>query len=472
MQYNYLVTFLLVSFLCLGQGPVLEADINVGDGNSTPTNLTDFNGELLFRATNGSANSGGSGNELFKFTVDGGAELVVDLRPGSNSSPNNFIIFNDKLYFTAFDVNVGGVDLFSYDGADVVSESLYETQFSGLFNPVFHNGKLYFAGFDSNFTPNRLIEFDGTTGAEVPGSGDEAVLGGQFIGLGDDLLVYMELATEPTDVGRELYKYSITNGTFELVKDINPGDGNSNLSNFVLIGDEVYFEALNELWKTDGTEAGTVKITAAETDALEVDDFFVWDGILYFEGTNDDGRELWKYDPTTDETTQLTSITGENEDHRPSDFVVYDGFLYYAGRDGNDTNDHLWRTDGQTVEQLDDFIQNVAELAVYDNRIFFRGNEEEVTGNELFSFDPESLSIERVNPLQNLAVYPNPVKNQIHFSQELNGGEFQLFNLQGKLIQQGEIIDQTIPTSVQQGFYLLKVSDVHNFHKTFKIIVE
>lgn len=472
MQYNYLFSFFFVSFLCLGQAPVLEADINVGDGNSTPTSLTDFNGELLFRATNGSANSGGSGIELFKFTVDEGAELVVDLRPGANSSPNNFILFNDKLYFTAFDVNVGGIDLFSYDGTDVVSESLYGNQFSGLFNPVLHNGKIYFAGFDSNFTSNKLIEFDGTIGGEVLGSGEEAVLGGQFIGLGDDLLVYMTLATEPTDVGRELYKYAILEGTFELVKDINPGGGNSNLSNFVNLGNEVYFRALNELWKSDGLEAGTVKITATEAENLEVNNLFVWDGQLYFEGNNEDGRELWKYDPVTDQASRLSFISGSNDDHRPSDFVVYDGYMYYSGRDGNNSEDHLWRTDGITVEQLDNFIISVAQLEIYDNRIFFRGAEDEVTGLELYSFDPESLSVVQINPLNELVVYPNPVQNQIHFSQELPDAHYQLFNLQGKLIQQGEINNQRIQTNLQQGMYLLKVVDQANFNKTFKLSVE
>lgn len=472
MNKIYFFSLFMTFFLATAQNTVLEADINVGDGNSTPTQLTEYDGELIFRASNGTSSSGGSGNELFKFTIDDGAELVVDLRPGSNSTPNNLTLFDGKLFFTAFDVNVGGVDLFSYDGVEVSSESLYGNQFSGLFNPVVHNCKIYFTGFDSNFTFNRLIEFDGTTGGEVPGSGDEVVLGGQFIGLGDHLLVYMNLATEPTDVGRELYKYSIPDETFELVKDINPGDENSNLSNFAKLDNEVYFEALNELWKTDGTEAGTLKITATENENLEVDDLFVWEGDLYFEGNNDDGRELWKYNPVADEATQLSSISGGNDDHRPSNFVIHNGFMYYAARDGQDTEDHLWRTDGITVEQLDDFIISVSELAVFDNRIFFRGEEENVTGNELYSFDPESLSVVQINPLNKLVVYPNPLQNTISFNQDLPDANYQLFNLQGKLIQQGEINNQSIQTNLQQGMYLLKVVDQDNFNKTFKLTVK
>ena len=54
-------------------------------------------------------------------------------------------------------------------------------------------------------------------------------------------------------------------GNLELVKDINPLTGSSNPSNSIAIGTTLYFTANDgvsgvELWKSDGTAAGTVRV--------------------------------------------------------------------------------------------------------------------------------------------------------------------------------------------------------------------
>ena len=43
-----------------------------------------------------------------------------------------------------------------------------------------------------------------------------------------------------------------------LLKDINPGPGNSTPFNFILLDDVVYFQAnTHQIWRTDGTIGGT-----------------------------------------------------------------------------------------------------------------------------------------------------------------------------------------------------------------------
>lgn len=468
MKYFY-GAFMLIASVLTAQ-VTLEEDIRSGTDSSSPTGLSDYNGELLFRA-----NDGTTGNELFKFTLSSGVELVEDIRTGTTSSgnplsstPNNFVIFDGKLFFTAYDPNVSGVDLFSYDGTSVVSESLYQNQFSGLFNPLIAYDRIYYVGFDSSFTPNKLIQFDGTTGSEVPGSGEESVLGGNFIDYNNGLLVYMR--SDNVDVGAELFFYDVSANSFSLIKDIDTGTSSSSISQFTKLNGEVYFEAENQVWKTNGTETGTILVSTIDNAGVSsVREFFEWNDELYFEGDDGNGDQLWKYNPTTDVLTQLSNINGANTNHDPSDYVVFDGFLYYAAEDENDTESHLWRTDGSSIEQLNDTFVSVAELEVFDNRLFFRAEEDGVTGNELYSLDPNSLSIQRVNPLAELTIYPNPSRDLVKFTKDVNGSEFQVFNLNGQLLSEGKIENNAVDVSNYKGTLLLNVNNKQQ-QKSFKII--
>ena len=66
--------------------------------------------------------------------------------------------------------------------------------------------------------------------------------------------------------GTELWKSDGTPDGTEMVKDINPGGGNSSANNFIVLGEYLYFIADNngtnnfELWRTDGTSDGTIMV--------------------------------------------------------------------------------------------------------------------------------------------------------------------------------------------------------------------
>ena len=90
----------------------LVKDIRSGSANSYPAYLTNVNGTLLFRATDGA-----TGYELWK--SDGtaaGTVLVKDIRSGSsNSYPRSLKVFNGQVYFRAFD-DTHGYELWRSDG--------------------------------------------------------------------------------------------------------------------------------------------------------------------------------------------------------------------------------------------------------------------------------------------------------------------------------------------------------------------
>ncbi len=82
-----------------------------------------------------------------------------------------------------------------------------------------------------------------------------------------------------------------------MIKDLDPGDGDASISEFAELGGLLYFEADNDLWVTDGTEAGTNLVMTVSSQGIErVRSLVAWQEQLYFEadqGTT--GRELYRF---------------------------------------------------------------------------------------------------------------------------------------------------------------------------------
>ena len=100
-----------------------------------------------------------------------------------------------------------------------------------------------------------------------------------------------------------------------MVKDINPGVANSSPSNFISFDNMLYFSANNgssgvELWKSDGTSAGTVMVKDINTTGDGYPSYFtVHNGVLYFiANPATSGDELWKSDGTSAGTVQVVDL--------------------------------------------------------------------------------------------------------------------------------------------------------------------
>ncbi len=163
--------------------------------------------------------------------------------------------------------------------------------------------------------------------------------------------------------GRELWKTDGTESGTLLVKDIHPSGGvyaGSYPSQLTNVGGILYFTADDgehgtELWKTDGTTGGTQLVADLQPgDAFSSSSprgLINFDGKLYF--TADDGshgRELWMTDPSNGNTARVTDLNtaGDSFDAN-TQLVSFNGSLLFAATAGAAAGSQLWKSNGTTV---------------------------------------------------------------------------------------------------------------------------
>jgi LPXTG-motif cell wall-anchored protein len=101
-----------------------------------------------------------------------------------------------------------------------------------------------------------------------------------------------------------------------MVKNINPSD-DSNPNDLTVLGSTLYFEASNgtdgyELWKSDGTEAGTVMVKDINTDpnSGNIRAIVRHGNLLYFQAQDSvNGEEMYLSDGTEAGTMRIPAPT-------------------------------------------------------------------------------------------------------------------------------------------------------------------
>ncbi len=181
----------------------------------------------------------------------------------------------------------------------------------------------------------------------------------------------------------------------QLIKDISPGPGTSAPWRFIQMNEILYFVANDgvngsELWRTDATEAGTYmvkNIGSGDFDLCEStngcrEESIVMNNILYFKASDPvHGAELWRSDGTEAGTYLLKDINpgiGDCTNYYMSGqyFAVLNDILYFAADDGN--NVELWRSDGTEAGTylVKDFAAGISSFPQYitaiENYIYFR----------------------------------------------------------------------------------------------------
>ena len=184
-----------------------------------------------------------------------------------------------------------------------------------------------------------------------------------------------------------------------MVKDIRAGNESSNISNFCVFNNTLYFIARGtpyyfQIWKTDGTEAGTEVVTDINNTASnQVLNIMVFNNMLYL-GLNDgvNGAELWRSDGTQAGTELVKDINIGSAGSFAFMSCVYNNNLYFRATDGV-TGRELWKTDGTSegtvlVKDINSgtSTSSIDDIVVYNGFLYFRANDG-VTGTELWRSD-------------------------------------------------------------------------------------
>ncbi|MBX3740625.1 MAG: cadherin-like domain-containing protein [Akkermansiaceae bacterium] len=364
-----------------------------------------------------SASDGTTGHELW--ISDGtpeGTTLLKDINPGAAaSSPGSFAAVGDQLYFSAT-TNLNGAELWKSDGTpdgtmmvrDIASGS---SGSSPLFLSAMGSVVYFICASDAKLWRSDGTE-DGTrivrnTGLGYPNGGETRTmmatktrlfLNGNvgtgfepwtsdgtaegthllrdinpgansgnvtFLGsLGGKVL----LAANDGRSGRELWTSDGTPRGTMMLKDIQNGESGSIAlpsPPILLTETHLYFAAsgggsLVELWKTDGTAAGTLMVKDIRPGGLASNprDLTRLGSLVIFSADNGtNGTELWKSDGTEAGTVLLKDLNPGSAPSYPAALAVIGSTLYFSADDGTNGRE-LWKTDGTTAGTV--MVRNIS----------------------------------------------------------------------------------------------------------------
>ncbi|HEX8822616.1 MAG TPA: ELWxxDGT repeat protein [Archangium sp.] len=256
----------------------------------------------------------------------------------------------------------------------------------------------------------------------VPGSASslplEPSVTSFFVRVGDT--VYF--AADDGEHGVELWKSDGTAAGTVMVKDINPL-GESRPRNLTVLNGKVFFYADDgsigsELWMSDGTESGTelVRQISPGMESAGISDMVTLGGRLYFTANDHEtGSELWVSDGTYSGTTRLTDLfAGAESSIQPGTLTVVGDTLFFSAMNSPDVGYELWKSNGTTAGTVlvkdiapGEAGSNIGQMTVLGSTLFFTANNG-LTDDDLWRSDGTEAGTVRVKAVFSQALHPSP----------------------------------------------------------------
>lgn len=388
------------------QESFLVKDINPTIGSSSsPVELTEVGGVLYFNATDGIHS-----RELWRSdgTPDG-TYMVKNINATSQSNPRKLTAVGDRLFFTANDgTSNHGLELWTSDGTEEGTHLVFDSRpgAGGLPSSAElcgMGGDLYItASGETAGLPGQILwRTDGTPAGTAPVFTDPLTLPADpmHLGVADGHLFFS--AVDP-DHGRQVFRSDGTaSGTVRLT-----GGGPFNLFGPLYLAKDgvVYFGGNGSIWRTDGTPEGTAALTDPGRFSM-VHAMHDMGGVVVFAGiTSPEGRNLWITDGTPEGTRRLRESAVTTEPSNPDQHTDLDGILLFQANEGP-TGTALWRSDGTPegtlrVADIRPGAQDAGIVlgAVMDGEAYFGANDG-VHGSGLWATDGTEEGTRMIAPI-------------------------------------------------------------------------
>jgi ELWxxDGT repeat protein len=362
------------------EGTAMVSDIRPGGGSSSPVIKAVFKNYLYFAVTDSA-----HGQELWR--TQGTAQstaLFKEIVPGSRGTSFGDFQVTDRLYFEA------SSSLWTSDGTNDGTKRIPKVVHTEYCSPTCFYFPLYrlgdsviFASTGSSYLDVELWISSGTSATTHRIKDIRAGNAGSFpkplAEIGGNLIfevspsesVHQLMRTDGTAGGTAPIMFgnaenaTVIDGTlwfssqadgqwsvYKMDQSYEPillhifNDYNTP-GNFTKFKGEIYFSIINELWKTDGTLSGTVKIIELESgnDWFAISKLLVVDDKLFMlAGSN--GNALWISDGSAPGTKLLRYFPVKVITKIPADPIIAIGSkVYFVGSSSNGT-EQLWKSDG------------------------------------------------------------------------------------------------------------------------------
>ena len=206
-----------------------------------------------------------------------------------------------------------------------------------------------------------------------------------------------------------------------IVKDIRSGSVDSAVSNLTNVNGTLFFRADDgvsgiELWKSDGTSAGTtlVKDIRSGIGGSSPGSLTNVNGTLFFDADDGvNGRELWQSDGTSAGTTLVKDIRNGSLNSHLGSLTNVNGTLFFSADDGVNGYE-LWQSDGTSAGTtlVKDIgtgsgSSNMLALTNVNGTLFFSANDG-VRGQELWKSDGTSAGTTLIKDIRTGISGSNP----------------------------------------------------------------
>ena len=347
-----------------------------GNSDANPHGFTRFGDAWFFTAQDNSGDV-----ELWKTDgTDAGTVLVKDINAADSSYPHNFTAMGDALYFFATDQD--GQSLFKTQGTEATTVRVIDSALLGItqFSTelIRYGDKLFFAA-RTNSEGEELWStdgsHDGTQRLADIAVGTAGSHPGDLTVAGDTLF----FSARDNQSRRGLWKMTEQATAPELINNTEVSNA-SNPQYLTAVGDQLFFAANGargvELYVSNGEASGTrlvkdisapagIQLQTASEPSSFPRDLYQHNGTLYFAATTAaDGAELWKSDGTEAGTVMVKSIASAAGDSNPHLMFSAGTQMLFVARD--DTSDSLWVTDGTEAgtQLMKNFTENNSDSEV------------------------------------------------------------------------------------------------------------